>query len=243
MINQERFTEKDIMTANEEHLACVFVFDLSSSMLRKLSSLFGGYRNFIRFLKNDPIAGKCLDVCVVGFNDTAFILQPFTPICKVDENISAQAEGCTNMSAGVDLAIDLIEEQNRRYASNGVPFRKPFLFIITDGLSTSSDSDMQRVGQRIRSKEAAGRRGHLKSFALGVPGYSKADMAKLTDRIMELETADFSSFFNWWSSSLATISHSGIDEHVKFEVLPEDIAIVQTPQLAQHDFNAFDSIV
>jgi len=55
------------------------------------------------------------------------------------------AHGTTDMAGGVNQALDLLQQRKRQYASNGVPYYRPWAFLITDG----EISDPQEVAELI----------------------------------------------------------------------------------------------
>ena len=127
------------------------------------------------------------------------------------------------MEEGIQMAIDKVKERNRFYAQMGTPCFKPWIFMITDGAPTC---DISGAAQRIQEEESKGSHGKLKFFALGVPGYDKDTMFRLTKRVMELSDTDFSGIFNWMSESMCAISVSRVDENVQLGQLPDNARVV-----------------
>ena len=66
----------------------------------------------------------------------------------------------------------------------------------------------------------------MKFFALGVGGYDKATLFKLTKRVMELDDTNFAGIFDWMSESMVAISVSRVGEEVRLGALPENARIV-----------------
>lgn len=210
---------------NEPHLACVLLLDTSGSMAGdSIDSLNKAINQFKEKTMLDELAKKRVDVAIVKFDDTAELVQDFTPISEM-QPVHLETGGMTSMCAGIDMAIDLVKERNRLYSSMGTPCFKPWIFMITDGEPTDY-SDIPRVAQRIKEESSKGSHGKLKFFALGVPGYSREVLIELTDKVMELEDTDFSGIFNWISESMTTISVSRVGDNVQLPVLPDNARIV-----------------
>lgn len=223
-LNQSSFNEEPRIAApNEPHLACVLLLDTSGSMAGgPIESLNRGINTFIQQTSMDEMAKKRVDVAIIAFDDEPRIVTEFTPISQM-EPVRLAAGGCTSMGAAINMAIDKVKERNRFYASLGAPCFKPWIFMITDGVPTD---DITAAARRIQEEESKGAHGKLKFFALGVNGYDKETLFKLTQRVMELENTDFSGIFNWLSESMCAISVSRVGENVQLGNLPENARVV-----------------
>ena len=172
----------------------------------------------------DELAQKRVDIAIIEFNDTARVVQDFTPLPQL-QPVTLSATGCTAMGEGINLAIDKVKERNRFYASMGTPCFKPWIFMITDGAPTD---DISAARQRILDEENKGSHGKLKFWAVGVPGYSKETLQSLTKRCIALDEAKFSGIFDWMSESMVAISVSRVDENPQLPNLPEGAQVIPT---------------
>lgn len=223
---KERFNDAfdmPICNPGEPHMACVLLLDTSSSMDGDpIDSLNNALRDFKEKTSLDEFAQKRVDVAIVEFNNGARVVQDFTPISKM-KPVTLVASGCTDMGAGINLALDLVEERNRFYDNMGTPCFKPWVFMITDGLPTD---DISAARERIKIRESKGKYGKLKFWSLGVPGYSKEVLTSLSQRNIELKDADFSGIFNWLSESMVAISVSRVDENTSLPNLPNNAQVI-----------------
>ena len=223
MINQSSFETPRVAAPGEPHLACVLLLDTSGSMSgAPIASLNKAINDFKEKTSMDDLAQKRVDIAIIAFDDHARLVQDFTPISQM-EPVTLDTGGCTNMEEGIQMAIDKVKERNRFYAQMGTPCFKPWIFMITDGAPTC---DISGAVQRIQEEESKGSHGKLKFFALGVPGYDKDTMFRLTKRVMELSDTDFSGIFNWMSESMCAISVSRVDENVQLGQLPDNARVV-----------------
>ena len=217
MIVQETFGEPIIAAPNEAHMACVLLLDTSGSMYGEpINSLNHALQDFKYKLSMDEMARKRVDICIIEFNTQANLVQWFTPISQMPD-ITLKASGVTAMGEGINMAIDMIKDRNRFYNSLGTPAYKPWIFMITDGEPTD---DISEAIRRVQEEEMKGSHGKLKFFALGVKGYDKNTLFRITNRVMELRDTDFSGIFNWMSESMAAISVSRVGEDVSLPQLP-----------------------
>jgi len=200
-------------------LACVLLLDTSGSMSGEpIESLNRALSEFKDKVSMDEMAQKRVDIAIVEFNSSARVVQDFTPILHMSP-VSLQATGVTAMGEGINMAIDMVKQRNRFYNSMGTPAFKPWIFMITDGAPTDS---IEEAARRVKEEESKGTSGKLKFFALGVSGYDKNTLFKITNRVMELRDTDFSGIFNWMSESMVAISVSRVGEEARLTELPEN---------------------
>lgn len=224
MISQNTIEAPRIVAQNEPHLACVLLLDTSGSMSGEpIANLTRAINSFKDKVAKDELARKRVDLAIITFDDSPILVQDFKPICQMD-SIDLTTGGVTNMGEAINFAIDKVKERNRFYASVGTPCFRPWIFMISDGAPTD---DIDSAAQRIREEEAKGQYGKLKFWALGVQGYSKATLCKLTKRVMALDDTNFDGIFNWLSESMVTISVSRVTEEVPITaLLPSNAKIV-----------------
>lgn len=214
-----------ISAPGEPHMACALLLDTSGSMYGDaIDSLNRAINDFKEQTSMDELAQKRVDIAIIEFNDTARVVQDFTPLSQM-QPVTLSASGCTAMGAGINLAIDKVKERNRFYNSMGTPCFKPWIFMITDGAPTD---DIESARQRIIDEESKGTHGKLKFWAVGVPGYSKETLTSLTKRCIALNEANFNGIFNWLSESMVTISVSRVDENPQLSNLPSDAQVIPT---------------
>ena len=214
-----------VAAPGEPHMACVLLLDTSGSMYGDpIDSLNKAINDFKEQTIMDELAMKRVDVAIIEFNDSARVVQDFTPLSRM-EPVKLTATGCTAMGEGINLAIDKVKERNRFYNSMGTPCFKPWIFMITDGAPTD---DISQARQRILDEESKGTHGKLKFWAVGVPGYDKDTLTSLTKRCIALNEANFSGIFNWLSESMVTISVSRVDENPQLSNLPSDAQVIPT---------------
>ena len=226
-MNQETYGPPPL-APGEPHLACVLLLDTSSSMSYRdpdkpdrvppIDSLNQALQRFKEQVSLDEMAQKRVDIAIVEFNSNVRVVQDFTPIRNM-EPITLEATGVTSMGAGINMAIDMVKGRNRYYNGIGTPVFKPWIFMITDGEPTDS---IDEAARRIQEEESKGTHGKLKFFALGVEGYSKEAMFRLTNRVMELRDKDFSSIFDWMGKSMVAISVSRVGDEAALPMLPEN---------------------
>ena len=225
MANQfsmDDFLGDKIVSVGEPHLACALLLDVSGSMYGEaIGSLNAGIRRFRDSLMQDATARKRVDIAIITFSNVAQVISDFGPVSSMPVP-ALEAGGATNMADAIDLAIDMVKNRTHMYQNLGTPCHKPWIFMITDGISTSNPRDMQRVAERIKMEETKGSHGRLSFWALGVDDYDSAEMFQLTNRVIELRNHDFTGIFDWLSESMTAISQSHVGERPDLNDLPPD---------------------
>ena len=231
-LRQTRFNEVpglNVAAPNEPHLACVLLLDTSGSMNgypsmeeKPIDSLNKAIRTFIEQTSMDELARKRVDVAIIEFNDSARVVQEFTPLTML-EPVTLTAGGRTAMGEAINLAIDKVKERNTFYSRMGTPCFQPWIFMITDGEPTD---DVSSARERIKAEEAKSSHGKLKFWAVGVPGYKKEVITSLTKRCIALSDSDFKGIFNWLSESVSIISVSQVDDTPDLPILPDNARVI-----------------
>ncbi len=222
MNDLDEFFGEKIVSFGEPHLACALLLDVSGSMSgAAIDSLNNGIRRFKAQVCADPIARQRVDIAMVTFGNMVNVVSDFVPVTEMPTPI-LQAGGCTSMAPGINTAIDLVKKRTKLYSSLGTPCHKPWIFMITDGLSTSSKQDMEAAAKRVRDEENKGSHGHLTFWALGIDNYSQEELFAITNRVMELKDQDFTGIFDWLSESMSAISQSHIEERYNLTQLPDN---------------------
>jgi uncharacterized protein YegL len=191
--------------------ACVLILDTSSSMAGpRIDALNAGLRTFRDELAADHVASQRVEVAIVEFNTHARVVQDFVTADQFSPP-TLTAKGTTDMASGVNQALDLLQRRKRQYASNGVPYYRPWAFLITDG----EISDPQQVAQRVSEEES---RRAVTFFAVGVEGAREDSLRSISVRPHKmLSGVKFKELFLWLSASLQGVSRAKPGEMVALD--------------------------
>ena len=207
---------------NDQHLACVLLLDTSGSMQNgdAIDALNQAMRSFKEQCMKDDALCRGLDVAVVGFSTKVTVLQEFTPITHMATPV-LEAGGQTSMGAALTVAMDLLERRKAQYKELGVPYHRPWIFMISDGAPNDDYSAaFQKVNEQQHKKK-------LELWAVGVPGYDREILTSITKRVIELDAGlNFAGLFEWLSTSLSVKSRSTPGDTVQYEILPEGSRVV-----------------
>lgn len=220
-------TPFNIAAINEPHLPVLILLDTSGSMNGKpLEEAVQGYNNFLAQTMLDEQAKKRVDVAVMTFCGSGVkLVEDFKPLSMMSEQppLNLKAEGNTPLGLAIEKAVEQLRERCRVYHEAGVPCYKPWLFLLTDSMSTD---DLTRAKQLIREREDSGR---LKTIAVAVNNADLDVLKSISPRIIKCDAENaFGGIFDWLAESMTTVSASRVGENPQLPNLPENFRVIPT---------------
>ena len=200
----------------EPRCPCILLLDVSYSMAGdRIEELNAGLQIFKENLMQDDLASLRVEIAIVTFGgDTKTgvkVKQDFITADQFSPPVLS-ATGGTPMGVAINLALDKIQERKSIYRQTGVPYYRPWIFMITDGEPTD---EWQSAARRVKEAE------ERKSVAFFCVGVMEANIEKLarisTRQPIKLKGLNFREMFVWLSQSLTSVSHSVVGEQVPLE--------------------------
>ncbi len=206
---QAPFSAVEFADNPEPRCACVLLLDTSGSMSgESISALNAGLQQFATEMREDRLAAKRVDVCVVTFGDRVDVVAEFGSAQDFYPQ-PLKAKGATLMGEGIGVGLDLLAARQTEYRTNGIVPYRPWIFMITDGAPTDS---WARAATRIREGEA---RKSFSFYAVGVDGADMDTLAQISvNEPVRLRGLAFTDMFRWLSSSLSAVSRSSVGQQV-----------------------------
>jgi uncharacterized protein YegL len=194
---------------------CVLLLDVSSSMQgESIGALNEGLKAFEREVSSDPIAARRVEVAIITFASEARTVQEFV---TVDHFTAPElvASGRTHIGAGIETALDLLEQRKTTYRTSGVAYYRPWVFLITDGAPQGeADSVVDQARERLLGQQQAHK---LTFFAVGTENANFEKLRTFTTPErppLQLKGLQFVELFVWLSWSQQAVAQSRPGEQV-----------------------------
>jgi uncharacterized protein YegL len=188
-----------------------------------IEELNEGVETFFRVVNEDPQSSRSAEVAIVTFDSQARVVQDFGPVRFATPprvNCSGQS---TNMVAGVELALSLLEKRKQDYKSNGNEYFQPWLVLITDG--EPNVGNWSQMAQQVRSLVENKK---LTVFPIGAgPQANLTVIRECSPKTpaLRLKGADFHSMFEWLAQSVQQTSRSRPGQQISTAPLPRTLTI------------------
>lgn len=186
----------------QQRCPCVLLLDTSGSMEGDpIAELNKGLRTFKADLVADSLAAKRVEVAIVTFGPTR-VVSPFQTADAFTPPYLTTT-GDTPMGQAIMEGIRLVEERKDVYRQHGVPYNRPWIFLITDGAPTDSITNATKILRAgVEEKKFA-------FFAVGVQNANMKVLGQLSPRPpLKLAGLKFRELFQWLSNSLGSASRS-----------------------------------
>jgi uncharacterized protein YegL len=188
----------------EQRTACVLLLDVSGSMAgQPIAELNAGLQSYKDSLVADPLAAKRVEVAIITFGGQVQTVCDFTTV-EGFHPPTLTSGGDTPMGAAILQGVDMLRRRKDLYKAHGVPYTRPWVFLITDGGPTDEwQSAAAQVKQGEQGKNFA-------FYAVGVEGANFDVLRQFSTRSepLKLKGLAFRSLFQWLSSSQAAASRS-----------------------------------
>ena len=128
----------DFASNPEQRTACVLLLDVSGSMSgQPIAELNAGLQAYKDSLVADALAAKRVEVAIVTFGGQVQTVCDFTTV-ESFQPPHLVAGGDTPMGAAIQQGIEMLTRRKADYKTAGVPYTRPWLFLITDGGPTDA---------------------------------------------------------------------------------------------------------
>ena len=210
MLNNLRVDEAVEFAENPEpRCPCVLLLDTSKSMRGEaIQALNSGLAAFHDDLVKDPLAARRVEVAIITFGGEVKVVHDFLPVDAFTPTI-LKAGGLTPMGTGILTSLEILEARKAVYKAHGVPYYRPWIFMITDGKPKGEpDGAMEDAVGRLHDAEQHKR---VVFFSVAVRGAYIEKLREITVRPpVNLEGLNFVELFVWLSRSTQQVAHSQV---------------------------------
>jgi len=182
-------------------LPVYLLLDTSGSMMGEpIEAVKNGVQTMVSALRQDPYALETAFLSIITFNSSANQPVPLTELTSF-QTPSIEASGTSSLGAALSLLAQKADAEVNKTTVEQKGDWKPIVFIMTDGMPTDDWqkglSDFQKQKWGIVVACAAGQ------------GVDTSILKQITEVVVQLDTADsssFKAFFKWVSASISTSS-------------------------------------
>ncbi|MHB0936358.1 MAG: vWA domain-containing protein [Armatimonadota bacterium] len=193
----------------EPRCPCVLLLDTSKSMRGEaINALNQGLLAFHDDLVKDPLAARRVEVATISFGGDVKVIHDFLPVDAFTPP-TLKAGGLTPMGTGILTSLDLLESRKSVYKAHGVPYYRPWIFMITDGKPKGEpDGTIENAIRRLHEAEGGKR---VAFFSVAVKGAYIEKLREISVRPpVYLEGLNFVELFVWLSRSTQQVVHSQV---------------------------------
>ena len=225
--------EQDLMpqvpvNTGETHIACTLLLDTSGSMEGKpIEELNKGLQEFGKALQEDDLALGRAEINIITFDSEVHEQLRFTPAISY-EAPTLEAGGLTSLNHAINRGLDNIQERTELYKSQGIPYYRSWLFVLTDGAATDTElesSTRARLQEAIRQK-------HVVFMPMGIGEYADVEMLKsyypremAQKFVLKADANNFKEAFAWLGNSIGKVTKADLvkDDKVQLAPVPNDV--------------------
>jgi uncharacterized protein YegL len=193
---------EDMFLNTERRCPVVLLQDTSTSMTTNIDKVNEGLQMLRTDLMADRLAAQRVEIAVITFGPVRLI-QDFV---TVDRWLPPRlhAEGPTPMGEALRFAIQNVRVRKRAYREAGIPYYRPWIWLVTDGEPTDKwESALDDVQAEVRN-------GGIEMFTIGTSDANFEILRRVSHPRppVRLEEARYREMFVWLSQSLKPVSKS-----------------------------------
>jgi len=189
----------------ESKCLCVLVLDTSGSMKVNdtIENLNSALKRFKQVIEHDTVTRDRLEVSIVTFDSAIRVVQQPSKLPKITMP-ELVAHGCSLIVPAIEKAQDIIIEREQYYKSQGIPYYRSMIIVITDGDPYPSNQDIE--GLSIKIKNDVDKHKYIFTI-IGVGDIQESVMSSLSSNQMPalkkipISQIHFEEFFDFLSQS------------------------------------------
>lgn len=193
---------EDMFLNTERRCPVVLLQDTSTSMTTSIGKVNEGLQMLRNDLMADRLASQRVEIAVITFGPVRLI-QDFV---TVDRWLPPRlhAEGPTPMGEALRYAVKQVKARKRAYREAGIPYYRPWIWLVTDGEPTD------KWEEALDDVQAEVRNGGIEMFTIGTDEANFDVLRRISNPRppIRLEEARYREMFVWLSQSLKPVSKS-----------------------------------
>ena len=188
-------------------------YDVVTGGITRLETLQKGIQLFYDAIYEDESARYAAEISIVTFDDEARVLTDFSRVeyNDVREPVPVlMTKDRTALGAGVNCALDRLEQRKQEYKDKGVDYYQPWLVIMTDGENNGSAQELDRARRRIHDLVKDNKLS-VYPFIIGTDeGIGTLASLSPKQKPMKIEVTQMKGLFRWLGKSIANVSSGSL---------------------------------
>lgn len=212
------------ITDYEHKCLCVFVIDTFSLMDDKaIDEVTLGIQRILDDIESDDVSRERVEVAFITherLSDEIRIIKEPVPIRQAVIPLLTTTTDDTSLMESLYVAMDVVETWKERYKSLGISYYRPWIFLISNGLSLVS-CNHDEIANRIKQDTSN------KKYVF-LPIYTKDAKVPLLQEIESdvpitaLDSLNITDCFKWLSASMGTIVSAEEGQQAGLSAEPSD---------------------
>ncbi|MGV3615767.1 MAG: vWA domain-containing protein [Fimbriimonas sp.] len=200
---------EDMFLNTERRCPVVLLQDTSTSMTTSIAKVNEGLQMLRNDLMADRLAAQRVEIAVITFGPVRLI-QDFV---TVDRWLPPRlhAEGPTPMGEALRYAVKQVKIRKRAYREAGIPYYRPWIWLVTDGEPTDKwEESLDDIQSEVRN-------GGIEMFTIGTDEANFEILRRISHPRppVRLQEARYREMFVWLSQSLKPVSKSTLGSELE----------------------------
>lgn len=190
----------DMFLNTERRCPVILLQDTSTSMRPNMDLVNQGLMTLRADLQADLLASQRVEIAIVTFGPVRLVQDFVTVDMWMPPKL--YAAGNTPIGEALQYALNELKLRKRAYREAGIPYYRPWIWVVTDGAPT----DNWKAGVHDAQEEV--RRGGLELFAIGTDNADFSVLSAISSPRppIRLREARYREMFLWLSQSLRPAS-------------------------------------
>lgn len=204
-----------LKASGAQRTPCVLLLDTSGSMQEhgRIDALNAALREFEQAIKGDESLRQQVTLTLITFGGDVQVEREWMPASSFTAP-TLVAQGMTPMGEAMTVALAAVEELRMKLRSEGIPYTKPWIFLMSDGAPNDTGWEKSAAASRQAAEDK-----RVVIWPIAVPpladGSALKQFASSSMNVYAVGEAQFSGLFEWLTTSLGALSNSQVGDKLQ----------------------------
>lgn len=204
-----------LRASGAQRTPCVLLLDTSDSMREhgRIDALNSALREFEKAVKGDESLRQQVTLTVITFGGAVHVEREWMSAGDFTAP-TLVADGMTPMGEAMTVALASVEELRGKLRREGIPYTKPWIFLMSDGAPNDAGWEQSAAASRQAAEDK-----RVVIWPIAVPPDANAaalkQFAASSMNVYAAGEAQFSQLFAWLTTSLGALSNSQVGDKLQ----------------------------